>query len=29
MRSHSAEAFIGFQTDVAGMEVQFQMRVPG
>jgi catechol 2,3-dioxygenase-like lactoylglutathione lyase family enzyme len=29
MRSHSAEAFIGFLTDVAGMEVQFQMRVPG
>jgi hypothetical protein len=29
MRSHSAETFIGFLTDVAGMEVQFQMRVPG
>jgi hypothetical protein len=29
MRSHSAEGFIGFLTDVAGMEVQFQMRVPG
>jgi catechol 2,3-dioxygenase-like lactoylglutathione lyase family enzyme len=29
MRSHSAEAFIGFLTDVVGMEVQFQMRVPG
>ena len=29
MRSHSAEAFIGFLTDVGGMEVQFQMRVPG
>ena len=29
MRSHSAETFIGFLTDVVGMEVQFQMRVPG
>src|SRR5258705_5412138 len=29
MRSHSAETFIGFMTDVAGMEVQFHMRVPG
>jgi hypothetical protein len=29
MRSHSAEAFFGFLIDVAGMEVQFQMRVPG
>jgi hypothetical protein len=29
MRSHSAETFIGFLTNVAGMEVQFQMRVPG
>jgi hypothetical protein len=29
MRSHSAEKFIGFLTDVAGMEVQFRLRVPG
>ena len=29
MRSHSAQTFIGFLTDVAGMEVQFEMRVPG
>jgi catechol 2,3-dioxygenase-like lactoylglutathione lyase family enzyme len=29
MRSHSAETFIGFLTDVVGMEVQFRMRVPG
>ena len=29
MRSHSAEEFIGFLTDVAGMEVQFRLRVPG
>jgi catechol 2,3-dioxygenase-like lactoylglutathione lyase family enzyme len=29
MRSHSAEAFIAFLTDVAGMEVQFALRVPG
>ncbi len=29
MRSHSAQTFIAFLTDVAGMEVQFQMRVPG
>jgi catechol 2,3-dioxygenase-like lactoylglutathione lyase family enzyme len=28
MRSHSAETFIGFLTEVVGMEVQFQMRVP-
>jgi catechol 2,3-dioxygenase-like lactoylglutathione lyase family enzyme len=29
MRSHSARTFIAFLTDVVGMEVQFQMRVPG
>ena len=29
MRSHSAATFIGFLTDVVGMEVQFRMRVPG
>lgn len=29
MRSHSAPTFIAFMTDVVGMEVQFQMRVPG
>lgn len=29
MRSHSAATFIAFLTEVAGMEVQFQMRVPG
>jgi hypothetical protein len=29
MRSHSAEAFIAFLTDVVGMTVQHQMRVPG
>ena len=29
MRSHSAQTFIAFLTDVVGMEVQFQMRVPG
>jgi hypothetical protein len=29
MRSHSAETFIGFLTDVVGMEIQFRMRVPG
>ena len=29
MRSHSAQNFVAFLTDVAGMEVQFQMRVPG
>lgn len=29
MRSHSADTFIGFLTDVVGMEVQFRMRVPG
>ena len=29
MRSHSAATFIGFLTDVAGLSVQFEMRVPG
>ena len=29
MRSHSAETFVAFLTDVVGMAVQFQMRVPG
>jgi hypothetical protein len=29
MRSHSAGKFVAFLTDVVGMEVQFQMRVPG
>jgi catechol 2,3-dioxygenase-like lactoylglutathione lyase family enzyme len=29
MRSHSAEKFIAFLTDVVGMEVQFSLRVPG
>jgi catechol 2,3-dioxygenase-like lactoylglutathione lyase family enzyme len=29
MRSHSAQTFIAFLTDVVGMEVQFQLRVPG
>jgi catechol 2,3-dioxygenase-like lactoylglutathione lyase family enzyme len=29
MRSHSARTFISFLTDVVGMEVQFNMRVPG
>jgi hypothetical protein len=29
MRSHSAETFIDFLTDVVGMDVQFQTRVPG
>ena len=29
MRSHSAKTFIAFLTDVVGMEVQFQLRVPG
>lgn len=29
MRSHSAETFIAFLTDVVGMEVQFSLRVPG
>ena len=29
MRSHSAQTFVAFLTDVVGMEIQFQMRVPG
>jgi hypothetical protein len=29
MRSHSAETFIQFRTDVAGMSVQAAFRVPG
>jgi hypothetical protein len=29
MRSHSAETFVAFLTEVVGMEVQFQMHVPG
>ena len=29
MRSHSAATFIGFLTDVVGMSVQYQLRVPG
>ena len=29
MRSHSAQTFVAFLTEVVGMEVQFQMRVPG
>lgn len=29
MRSHSAQTFIAFLTDVVGMEVQFALRVPG
>lgn len=29
MRSHSAETFIGFLTQVVGMDVQFSLRVPG
>jgi catechol 2,3-dioxygenase-like lactoylglutathione lyase family enzyme len=29
MRSHSAQTFIAFLADVVGMEIQFQMRVPG
>src|SRR4051812_23445374 len=29
MRSHSASSFIQFLTDVVGMEVQAQFRVPG
>ena len=29
MRSHSAQTFTAFLTDAVGMEVQFQMRVPG
>jgi catechol 2,3-dioxygenase-like lactoylglutathione lyase family enzyme len=29
MRSHSAERFIAFLTDVVGMTVAYEMRVPG
>lgn len=29
VRSHSAQTFVAFLSDVVGMEVQFQMRVPG
>ena len=29
MRSHSAQTFIRFLTEVVGMEVQFELRVPG
>lgn len=29
MRSHSAETFIAFLTDVVGMTVAYEMRVPG
>jgi len=29
MRSHSAEAFVAFLTDVVGMDVAFRLRVPG
>jgi hypothetical protein len=29
MRSHSASTFIQFLTDVAGMGIQYQFRVPG
>ncbi len=29
MRSHSAKNFIAFLTDVVGMAVQFEIRVPG
>jgi hypothetical protein len=29
MGSHSAQTFVAFLTDVVGMEIQFQMRVPG
>ena len=29
MRSHSAKSFVAFLTDVVGMEVQFELRVPG
>ncbi|MDG5483923.1 hypothetical protein [Mycolicibacterium gadium] len=28
MRSHSAQTFVAFLTEVVGLEVQFQMRVP-
>ena len=29
MRSHSAKSFVAFLTDVVGMDVQFELRVPG
>jgi catechol 2,3-dioxygenase-like lactoylglutathione lyase family enzyme len=29
MRSHSTKTFIAFLTDVAGMAVQYEMRIPG
>ena len=29
MRSHSAQTFVAFLTDVVGMEVQFELHVPG
>jgi catechol 2,3-dioxygenase-like lactoylglutathione lyase family enzyme len=29
MRSHDAQTMIAFLTDVVGMEIQFQMHVPG
>lgn len=29
MRSHSAPTFVAFLTDVVGMEVQFELHVPG
>jgi catechol 2,3-dioxygenase-like lactoylglutathione lyase family enzyme len=29
MRSHSAQTFVAFLTDVVGMAVQFRMHVPG
>jgi hypothetical protein len=29
MRSHSAKTFIAFLTDVVGMSVQYELRVPG
>jgi catechol 2,3-dioxygenase-like lactoylglutathione lyase family enzyme len=29
MRSHSAKTFVAFLTDVVGMEVQFELHVPG
>ncbi len=29
MRSHSAQTLIAFFTDVVGMQVQFQLRIPG
>ena len=29
MRSHSDKSFVAFLTDVVGMDVQFELRVPG